>query len=51
MTLTVRPLHPNFLAEVSGLDMRDPPDAGLVRAIVEAAGAPRTGPANRSRET
>jgi len=37
MALTIRPLHPTFVAEISGLDMRVPPDAALMRAIVEAA--------------
>lgn len=37
MALTVRPLHQNFVAEVSGVDMRVPPDAALMPAIVEAA--------------
>jgi alpha-ketoglutarate-dependent 2,4-dichlorophenoxyacetate dioxygenase len=37
MSLTIRPLHPNFVAEVTGLDMRVPPDAALRRAITEAA--------------
>src|SRR3954452_16502998 len=37
MALTIRPLHPDFVAEISGLDMRVPPDAALRQAIVEAA--------------
>ncbi|MSP03636.1 MAG: hypothetical protein EXR07_21745, partial [Acetobacteraceae bacterium] len=37
MSLTDRPLHPHFAAEVTGLDMRVPPDASSMRAIVEAA--------------
>jgi len=37
MPLTIRPLHPDFVAEISGLDMRVPPDAALRQAIVEAA--------------
>src|SRR6478735_4817429 len=37
MALTIRPLHPNFVAEISGLDMRVPPDAALMRSIIEAA--------------
>jgi len=37
MALIIRPLHPHFVAKVTGLDMRVPPDAGLQAAIVEAA--------------
>ena len=37
MALTIRPLHPVFAATVSGLDMREPPDARLRGAIIEAA--------------
>ena len=37
MALTILPLHPRFVAEVSGVDMRVPPDAALMRAIIEAA--------------
>jgi len=37
MPLTIRPLHPDFVAEITGLDMRVPPGAALMRAIVEAA--------------
>ncbi len=36
MPLAVRPLHPVFAAEVTGVDLRDPPDADLRRGI-EAA--------------
>jgi alpha-ketoglutarate-dependent 2,4-dichlorophenoxyacetate dioxygenase len=37
MALTITPLNPSFVAEVTGVDMRVPPDAALMRAIVEAA--------------
>ncbi len=37
MTLTIRPLHSRFVAEVSGVDMRVPPDAAMMRAVIEAA--------------
>ena len=37
MALTIRPLHPLFVAEVSGVDMRVPPGPALRTAIVEAA--------------
>jgi alpha-ketoglutarate-dependent 2,4-dichlorophenoxyacetate dioxygenase len=37
MALTIRPSHPRFVAEVTGLDMCVPPDAALMRAIIEAA--------------
>jgi alpha-ketoglutarate-dependent 2,4-dichlorophenoxyacetate dioxygenase len=37
MPLTIRPSHPRFVAKVSGIDMRIPPDAATMRAIVEAA--------------
>jgi len=39
MPLTFRPLHPHFVAEVTGVDMCVPPDAGTQRAIIEAADA------------
>jgi len=39
MALTIRPLHPLFVAEITGLDMRVPPDPALMRAIVEAVDA------------
>jgi len=31
--LAVRPLHPVFAAEITGVDLRDPPAAGLAREI------------------
>ena len=37
MALAIRPLHPHFVAEISGVDMRVPPDAALMRSIIEAA--------------
>ena len=37
MTLTVRQLHPLFVGEVHGVDMREPPDATLMAQIVAAA--------------
>lgn len=37
MALTVRPLHADFVAEVTGLDLRIPPHAALMHAIIEAA--------------
>ena len=39
MALTIRPLHPLFVAEINGIDMRLPPDPAMMRAIVEAADA------------
>ena len=36
MSLTIAPIGPAFVAEVSGIDMRTPPDAETVRAIVAA---------------
>ena len=39
MTLTIRPLHPTFVAEVTGLDMRVPPGAALQRTVIDAASA------------
>ena len=30
MTLTVTPARPNFVAEVSGVDMREPPSRTLI---------------------
>lgn len=37
MALTIRPSQPDFVAEVSGVDMRVPPGAALMQAIIEAA--------------
>lgn len=37
MALSVRQLHPLFVGEVSGVDMRQPTDAALVAEIVAAA--------------
>jgi alpha-ketoglutarate-dependent 2,4-dichlorophenoxyacetate dioxygenase len=37
VTLAVRQVHPLFVAEVSGVDMRQPPDETLMRQIVAAA--------------
>ena len=37
MPLTARKLHPHFVAEVTGVDMRAPPDAAMVSAITELA--------------
>ena len=39
MALTIHPLHPLFVAEVTGVDMRVPPTPALMQAIVEAADA------------
>ena len=36
MTLALRPLHPLFVAEVSGIDLSRPADAATVRAIMQA---------------
>ena len=33
MTLTVRPLHPVFAAEVTGIDLREPPGPDLGREV------------------
>jgi alpha-ketoglutarate-dependent 2,4-dichlorophenoxyacetate dioxygenase len=37
MPLTIRPSHPRFVAEVTGLDMRVGPNAVLIQEIIEAA--------------
>jgi alpha-ketoglutarate-dependent 2,4-dichlorophenoxyacetate dioxygenase len=37
MPLTVLPTHPDFVAEVVGVDMRQPPSQELMRQIEEAA--------------
>jgi alpha-ketoglutarate-dependent 2,4-dichlorophenoxyacetate dioxygenase len=37
MALTITPLHANFVAEVSDIDLRVPPDAALMRAVMDAA--------------
>ena len=37
MALTIRPLNQRFVAEVTGLDLRVPPGAALMQAIIEAA--------------
>ena len=37
MPLAIRPLHPRFVAEVTGVDMRVPPDTATRLAITEAA--------------
>jgi alpha-ketoglutarate-dependent 2,4-dichlorophenoxyacetate dioxygenase len=37
MPLTIRPLHEHFVARVTGLDMRVPPDAALMHAVIETA--------------
>jgi alpha-ketoglutarate-dependent 2,4-dichlorophenoxyacetate dioxygenase len=37
MAISVQPLHPLFVGEVSGVDLRQPPDAALMNQIVEAA--------------
>jgi alpha-ketoglutarate-dependent 2,4-dichlorophenoxyacetate dioxygenase len=37
MPLVIRPLHPLFVGEVRGVDLREPVDAGTVDAIVAAA--------------
>jgi alpha-ketoglutarate-dependent 2,4-dichlorophenoxyacetate dioxygenase len=37
MPLSLRPLHERFVAEVTGLDMRVPPDAATRAAIIAAA--------------
>ena len=37
MAFTVHPLHPHFVARFEGLDMRVPPAAATMRAVVEAA--------------
>jgi alpha-ketoglutarate-dependent 2,4-dichlorophenoxyacetate dioxygenase len=36
MAMHIRQLHPLFVAEVTGLDLRDTPDPEIVRDIVEA---------------
>jgi alpha-ketoglutarate-dependent 2,4-dichlorophenoxyacetate dioxygenase len=37
MPLSIRQVHPLFVGEVSGVDMRTPPDAVLMHEIVDAA--------------
>ncbi len=37
MALSARRLHPHFVAEVTGLDLRVPPDGATMRAVVETA--------------
>ncbi len=37
MTISVRPLHPVFVGEVAGVDLREPVDAASVSQIVAAA--------------
>jgi len=37
MNLWIRPLHPRFVGDVSGVDMRRPPDPGMIAAIEAAA--------------
>lgn len=37
MPFSIRPLHPLFVAEVTGLDMREPPAPSLVKEIEAAA--------------
>jgi alpha-ketoglutarate-dependent 2,4-dichlorophenoxyacetate dioxygenase len=37
MTISVRRVHPDFVAEVSGVDLREPPDAATVSEIIAAA--------------
>ena len=37
MAISVRPLHPVFVGEVSGVDLREPVDAASVSQIVAAA--------------
>jgi hypothetical protein len=37
MTISVRQLHPLFVGEVRGVDMREPPDAAPMADIVAAA--------------
>ena len=37
MAISVRQLHPLFVGEVSGVDLRQPPDAALMAEIVAAA--------------
>jgi alpha-ketoglutarate-dependent 2,4-dichlorophenoxyacetate dioxygenase len=36
MTLTAKPLHPQFAAEISGIDLRQPVDASTLREAVAA---------------
>ncbi|PPQ31824.1 TauD/TfdA dioxygenase family protein [Rhodopila globiformis] len=36
MTITVKPLHPEFVAQILGVDLRQPVDARTVAAITEA---------------
>jgi alpha-ketoglutarate-dependent 2,4-dichlorophenoxyacetate dioxygenase len=38
MAISVKQLHPLFVGEVSGVDLREPPDAATVSQIVAAAG-------------
>ncbi len=35
--MNVQPVHPDFVAEISGVDMRQPPSADLMRAIEQAS--------------
>jgi alpha-ketoglutarate-dependent 2,4-dichlorophenoxyacetate dioxygenase len=37
MALSIRQVHPLFVAEVTGVDMCQPPDADLTRQITDAA--------------
>lgn len=37
MPLSIRPVHPVFVAEVTGVDMRVPPSPALLHAITDAA--------------
>ena len=37
MTISLQPTHPNFVAEVSGVDLREPASAATVAEIVAAA--------------
>jgi alpha-ketoglutarate-dependent 2,4-dichlorophenoxyacetate dioxygenase len=37
MSIKVRPLHPLFVGEVQGVDMREPPDDSLMAEIVSAS--------------
>jgi alpha-ketoglutarate-dependent 2,4-dichlorophenoxyacetate dioxygenase len=36
VALSIRPLHPHFMAEVSGVDLTQPLDPATLRAVVEA---------------
>ena len=36
MTLSIQPIRPDFIAEVRGLDMREPPSPELMREIEQA---------------